>query len=171
LRAGGALAVFVVLYFWSPATLGAVLDRHGDPKYERGWLAGTERNGNYRHLQRRSVAMRRRTVGLLILLSGATPAAAANVEQTTGSGSWCSPTQNGNNNTVICYGVDPRAMTRLNDDLDRMGLSLKQKTAEADEWARKYNILNDQFEVTKKQLAATGEDQPWCRQHKICCTR
>jgi tetratricopeptide (TPR) repeat protein len=102
--------------------------------------------------------MRRQIIGLLFLLSGAVPAAAENVEQSTGSGSWCSPAQNGNNNQVICNGVDPRAMARLNELLDLKDLSLKQKTAEAEEWARKYNILNDQFETAKKQLAARGED-------------
>jgi tetratricopeptide (TPR) repeat protein len=49
-------------------------------------------------------------------------------------------------------------MKRLNDDLDRMDLNLQQKTAEANEWARKYNELNAQFEETKKQLAAKDED-------------
>ena len=68
------------------------------------------------------------------------------------------PNQSGDHNTFICNGVDPRAMKRLNDDLDRMDLNLQQKTVEANEWARKYNELNAQFEETKKQLAAKGED-------------
>ncbi len=49
-------------------------------------------------------------------------------------------------------------MDRLNELLDRKDLDLKQKTAEANEWARKYNELNAQLEETKKQLAAKGED-------------
>ena len=102
--------------------------------------------------------MRGLTIGLLILLAGSAPAAAADVKQTTGEGSWCSPAQNGNNNQVICNGIDPRAMARLNELLDLKDLSLKQKTAEADEWVRKYNLLNDQFEAAKKELAAKGED-------------
>jgi tetratricopeptide (TPR) repeat protein len=59
---------------------------------------------------------------------------------------------------VICNGVDPRAMARLNELLDLKDLSLQQKTAEADEWVRKYNLLNDQFDAAKKELAAKGED-------------
>jgi tetratricopeptide (TPR) repeat protein len=65
---------------------------------------------------------------------------------------WASP------NTVICNGVDPRAMDRLNELLDRKDLDLKQKIAEANDWARRYNELNAQLEETKKQLAAKGQD-------------
>ena len=89
---------------------------------------------------------------------GGTPSVAADVTQTTGTGSWCSPAQNGNGNTVICNGVDPRAMARLNELLDRKDLDLKQKIAEADDWAHRYNDLNAQLEETKKQLAAKSED-------------
>ncbi len=96
-------------------------------------------------------------LGLLLFTAGA-PSAAAEITQTTGSGSWCSPAQNGNGNTVICNGVDPRALDRLNELLDRKDLDLKQKTAEANDWARRYTDLNAQLEETKKQIAAKGED-------------
>ncbi|HJS84245.1 MAG TPA: tetratricopeptide repeat protein [Acetobacteraceae bacterium] len=99
--------------------------------------------------------MRRVPFGLLLLLAGAAPAAAP-VEQATGG--WCSPAVNGSNNQVVCNGVDPRAMARLNDQLDSMDLSLRQKTEEANEWARRYTELNAQFEETKRQLAAKGDD-------------
>jgi hypothetical protein len=39
-------------------------------------------------------------------------------------------------------GVDPRAVDQPNDLLDRKDLYLKQKTAEANELARKYNGVN-----------------------------
>ena len=93
-----------------------------------------------------------------VLVFAGTPLVASEVTQTTGSGSWCSPTQNGNGNTVICNGVDPRAVDRLNELLDRKDLDLKQKIAEANEWAHRYNELNAQLEETKKQLAVKGED-------------
>jgi hypothetical protein len=96
-------------------------------------------------------------VGLLVFAAG-THSAAAEVTQTTGSSSWCSPAQNGNGNTVICNGVDPRAMDRLNELLDRKDLDLKQKIGEANDWALRYNELNAQLEETKKQLAVKGED-------------
>jgi len=82
------------------------------------------------------------------MLAGAAPAIAAEVDQSTTG--WSSPIQSGNNNVVNCTGVDPRAETYLNDLLDRMKLDLKQKTAEANEWA--------QLEETKKQHATKGED-------------
>jgi hypothetical protein len=68
--------------------------------------------------------------GLLAFAAG-TPSVATDSTQTTGSGSWCSPAQNGNGNTVICNGVDPRALDRLNELLDHKDLELTQKTAEA----------------------------------------
>ncbi len=102
-------------------------------------------------------ALRFVVVGLLAFAAGTLPVA-AQVTQTTGGGSFCSPAQNGNGNTVICNGVDPRAERHLNDLLDLKDLDLKQKIAEANEWARKYNELNAQLEETKKQLAAKGED-------------
>src|SRR3954454_2295681 len=98
--------------------------------------------------------MKRSILCLIIILAGTVPAIAAE-QSTTG---WCSPIQSGNHNVFICNGVDPRAMKRLNDDLDRMDLNLQQKTADANEWARKYNELNAQFEETKKQLTLKGED-------------
>ena len=54
--------------------------------------------------------------------------------------------------------VSTRAEHHLNDLLDRMGLDLKQKTDEANDWARRYKELNAQLEEAKKQLVAKGED-------------
>src|SRR5271155_4210737 len=96
-------------------------------------------------------------LGLLVFAAGA-PSATPETTQTTGSGSWCSPAQNGIGNTVICNGVDPRALDRLNELLDGKDLDLKQKTDEANEWARRYTDLNTQLDETKKQLTAKGED-------------
>ncbi len=78
--------------------------------------------------------------------------------QTIGSGSWCSPAQNGNGNTVICNGVPQSAIDRLNDRLNRMEGDLRQKITVAEDWARRYNELNAELEETKKRLAAKGED-------------
>src|SRR3954454_23522372 len=78
--------------------------------------------------------MKRSILCLIIILAGTVPAIAAE-QSTTG---WCSPIQSGNNNTFVCNGVDPRAMKRLNDLLDQRDLTLQQKTAEANEWARRY---------------------------------
>jgi tetratricopeptide (TPR) repeat protein len=83
-------------------------------------------------------------------------AAAAGVEQST-SGP-CSPTINGNNNSVNCSGVDPRAMARFEELLDLKDRDLKDKIADANEWARRYNELNAQLTDTRRQLEAKGED-------------
>ena len=100
--------------------------------------------------------MRRGVVCLLAVLAGAVPSVGAELEQSTTGG--CSPIQSGNNNLVICNGVDPRALEQLNERLDRMELDLKQKIAEANDWARKYSELDAELEETKKKLAAKGED-------------
>ena len=113
-------------------------------------------SGNTAYVQQSREAMRHGIVCLLIMLAGAAPAIAVEVDQSTTG--WSSPIQSGNNNVVNCTGVDPRAETYLNDLLDRVKLDLKQKTAEANEWARRYLELNAQLEETKKQLAAKGED-------------
>jgi hypothetical protein len=76
----------------------------------------------------------------LLIFAAKRPVVAEEVIQTTGSG-WCNPAQNGNGNTVICNGVDPRAMDRLNELLDRKDLDLKQKTTEANDWAHRYHKL------------------------------
>jgi tetratricopeptide (TPR) repeat protein len=106
--------------------------------------------------------MKTKALGLLVVVllafAAGTPLVAADVTQTIGSGSWCSPAQNGNGNVVVCNGVDPRAMERLNELLDGKDLDLRQKTAEAKDWARRYTELDTQLEETKKQLAAKGED-------------
>jgi hypothetical protein len=91
--------------------------------------------------------MKTKVVGLLLfgllIFAAKTPVVAEEVTQTTGSGSWCSPAQNGNGNEVICNGVDPRAMDRLNELLDRKNLDLKQKNAAADVWAPEINLIKD----------------------------
>src|SRR5271170_1962515 len=93
---------------------------------------------------------------LLAVLVWSGIATAANIEQTTGGP--CSPGINGNHNTVNCSGVDPRAMARLEELLDMKDRDLKQKIADANEWARKYNELNAQLTEARRQLTAKGED-------------
>src|SRR5208337_4598659 len=149
--AGGIRApVFLV-----PGALAALV-WVGDPADGRARVAGAERQRQHRHLQWRTTTMTRSLLGFLMVLAVAMPAAGGDVEQTTTG--WCSPAQNGNNNVVICNGIDPRAMARLNELLDLKDLSLKQKTAEANDWAQKYHDLNAELEDIKKQLAIKGED-------------
>jgi Tfp pilus assembly protein PilF len=100
--------------------------------------------------------MKRQLACLLAAFAWSGLAAAADVEQSTRG--WCSPAINGSQNTFTCAGVDPRAVARLNELLDLKDLSLQQKTAEANEWVRKYNELNAQLTDARRQLEANGED-------------
>ncbi len=56
------------------------------------------------------------------------------VQNTSG---WCSPAiaNVGGNVTVTCIGVDPRALTRLNAELNGKNLEVAEKIREADKWA------------------------------------
>ncbi len=92
--------------------------------------------------------MRRVVVCPLVMIAGAAPAIAGEVEQSTAGP--CSPIQSDNNNVVNCNGVPQRAVDRLNELLDFKDLDLKQKTAEANEWARRYNELNAQLEANMR---------------------
>src|SRR3954467_13505315 len=96
--------------------------------------------------------MKANALSLLVLLLVPVPAAATEIQQIAGDSSRCIPVQNGNNNQLTCNGVDPRAEARLNEVLDLKDLNLKQKTVEANEWAKKYTELNAQFEETKERL-------------------
>jgi tetratricopeptide (TPR) repeat protein len=97
-----------------------------------------------------------RLTSWLAVLAWTVPAGAADVEQTTDG--WCSPAIYGNGNHVECKGVDPRAMARLEELLDRKDRDLTEKIADANELARKYNELDAQLADARWQLEAKGED-------------
>jgi hypothetical protein len=63
---------------------------------------------------------------------------------------WCSPAvaDTKGNVTINCQGVDPRALQRLNELLDKKDLELADKIKEANDWAQKYHDL----------LAAAADD-------------
>ncbi len=75
------------------------------------------------------------------------------------SSGWCS--QNIakvlGNVTVNCIGVDPRALNRLNTELNRKNLQLADKIRDADEWTAKYKEL-------EAQLSEAGDDSVQSRQ-------
>jgi len=67
---------------------------------------------------------------------------------------WCSPAVGkADNVTVICQGVDPKALARLNELLDKKDLELAAKIREAEEWAQKYREV-------EQRLATQGQDEP-----------
>jgi hypothetical protein len=69
------------------------------------------------------------------------------------SSGWCSPNIANVTGkvTVNCIGVDPRALRRLNAELERKSLETADKIREANEWTEKYKEL-------ESRLAAAGED-------------
>ena len=90
---------------------------------------------------------------LLPLFSAATAAqqGAATIIQKTGG--WCSPAIANvtGNVTVTCIGVDPRALKRLNEELNQRTLQLADKVREADKWTQRYKEL-------EKRLNSVGDD-------------
>lgn len=85
-------------------------------------------------------AERMRLFLAFVLLWVVLPASAQVTQQTTG---WCSPAVagTGGNVTVVCQGVDPKALARLQELLDKKDLELADKIKEADEWVTKYREL------------------------------
>jgi tetratricopeptide (TPR) repeat protein len=75
------------------------------------------------------------------------------------SSGWCSPNIANvvGNVTVNCIGVDPRALKRLNAELDRKNLRLADKVHEADPWTVRYKELEE-------RLSAAGDDSELSRQ-------
>jgi len=55
--------------------------------------------------------------------------------------------------TIVCDGVDPRAMKTLNELLDQKDLELGKKIQEANDWARRYRTLETQL----AELGASSE--------------
>ena len=69
-----------------------------------------------------------------------------------------SPAIVGDNNKIIINDIDARALKHLNDLLDEKDLTIAQKVAEAEEWARKYRDLNQQLAEALSQAAGRRDD-------------
>src|SRR5271157_1625840 len=78
------------------------------------------------------------------------------VQKTSG---WCSPNiaNVAGNVTVNCIGVDPRALKRLNTELNQRNLQLADRIREADEWTTRYKEL-------EARLSEAGDDNVLSRQ-------
>jgi len=100
---------------------------------------------------------------LLVIPPTAQAAGEPRVSQNTGAESWCSPAQIGTGNTVVCNGVDPRALARLNELLDRKDLDLRQKTVEAESWAAKYLEAKAYITEAEKLQGTNKEEALWLR--------
>ena len=101
-----------------------------------------------------------RPIGLFLALCGlmgGISALAADTQQTTTGPN--SPAILGDNNNITYNDIDARALKRLNDQLDERDLTIAQKIAEANEWARKYRELDQQLTEARSQTAARGDDE------------
>ena len=78
------------------------------------------------------------------------------VQHTTG---FCSPAlANINGNvSITCIGVDPRALRRLNKELDRKNLQLDEKIKEANDWAARYKELEARLNAGSDDVALSRE--------------
>lgn len=65
---------------------------------------------------------------------------------------WCSPAIHNvtGNVAITCNGVDPKALARLNELLDKKDLEPEAKVRQAESWTRTYLELKD-------RLASLGE--------------
>jgi hypothetical protein len=86
-----------------------------------------------------------RFIAFCFLALAAVAARAATVDQTTSG--WCSPAVAAVQGkvTIVCNGVDPKALHRLNELLDKKDVELAKKIAEAEEWARRYRELEQRL--------------------------
>jgi hypothetical protein len=91
---------------------------------------------------------------IVLLLAPTTPAQTRNIKQS--SGGFCSPPINEvvGDVTVICNGVSPKALARLNAHLATVNKTLAEKIQEADQWAAWYFDLKRKLEM----LQAPEED-------------
>src|SRR5215217_8589913 len=87
---------------------------------------------------------------LVLILAVVSTADAQRVQQTTYG--WCSPAIHEVVGDVVitCNGVDPKALERLNELLDKKDLEPEAKVKQAESWTRIYQEL-------KGRLASLGE--------------
>jgi len=79
------------------------------------------------------------------------------IDQTTAG--WCSPAvgHTQGNVTITCQGVDPKALQRLNELLDKKDLELQEKIREAEAWTRKYHDLSQRLATASLHSAPAQE--------------
>src|SRR5260370_22108717 len=103
---------------------------------------------------------------LFILVAALQEAPVTIVQKSSG---WCSPNiaNVAGNVTVNCIGVDPRALKRLNAQLDRKNLQLADKIREADEWTSKYKELEAQLDRGGHHIALSNQAQEYLHQGEL----
>src|SRR5262245_25004968 len=107
----------------------------------------------------RSQIATRCAVALITLSAIASSAWGQSLRQQTEG--WCSPAVADvkGHVTITCQGVDPKAVARLNELLNKKDLERGQKIKEANEWAEGYRELS-------ARLASAGDDSQLSQQAK-----
>ncbi|MBK8176589.1 MAG: hypothetical protein IPK66_15350 [Rhodospirillales bacterium] len=103
---------------------------------------------------------------MFVLLLAVLPASAQVTQHTTG---WCSPNVAGTdgNVTIVCHGVDPKALARLEELLDKKDLELADKIKEANEWVSKYRELEAGLSSVGDDSKESGEAAELIKQGKF----
>src|SRR3984893_15911145 len=102
-------------------------------------------------------------------LIGGIPASATETQQTTTGAN--SPAIIGNDNKVTFNDIDARALKRLNDQLDEKDLTIAQKVAEAEEWARKYRELDKNSPRLGRKPPPREMTRHSSRRLRTCCMK
>jgi len=98
-------------------------------------------------LQTSSRALRKSSLICLLWIMGVTAVSAQSPAITQSTQGWCRPTvgQAGGNVTIVCQGVSPKALERLNELLDEKDIERQTKIQEAETWAQRYRDLQDRL--------------------------
>lgn len=108
------------------------------------------------------------TVGVILGIALLAAAQQSTVVQQTTTG-WCSPAVANVTGSVsiTCIGVDPRALVRLNKELDRKNLQIAQKIKEANDWADKYFVLISRLSATSDQPELSQQAQDYIQEGEL----
>src|SRR5271157_6018257 len=106
------------------------------------------------------------STAIVLLVMAAQEAQPTIVQRSSG---WCSPNiaHVAGNVSVNCIGVDPRALKRLNAELNRKNLQLSDKIREADEWTAKYNELEARFSEAGDDSALSRQAEEYLHQGEL----
>jgi hypothetical protein len=113
-------------------------------------MAKRSQSSEWRHCGRKVSVGRlcRQSFALMVIFATGTMHA-ENSENSEWSMTWgsCSPIvqRTGGSVTINCMGVDPRALQRMNELLDKKDVELTAKVQEAEDWANKYRVLSSQI--------------------------
>ena len=103
-----------------------------------------------------------------VVMLAALVAPTPNVARQTTTG-WCSPiiTNVTGNVTVNCIGVDPRALKKLNAELNRTGRELSATIEEANEWAERYHELEARLNEPGPQMELSRQAEEYLHQGEL----